>query len=93
MNISVCGLVCNECQFFQKNCNGCQKVKGETFWAQEMPGKTCPIFACSINTKHYQNCGSCTDLPCQTFRDLKDPNIPEEEHKKMLIKRVERLKK
>lgn len=93
MNISVCGLVCNECQFFEGACQGCYAVEGKTFWAGEvMPEKVCPIFDCAINEKKYINCGDCSDLPCNIFNELKDPNITEEEHEKSLKTRTKTLK-
>jgi len=94
MNISACGLICNDCQFHNNQCAGCYEVKGKTFWAKEViPGGICPLFDCSINNKNYKSCGDCNELPCQRFMDLKDPNISEDEHMEMIKKRIEVLKK
>ncbi|NYB51546.1 MAG: DUF3795 domain-containing protein [Methanobacteriaceae archaeon] len=92
MNTSPCGLICEECQFFEENCPGCYKIKWKTFWAQEiMPERVCPIFDCAVNEKKYKNCGSCLELPCDIFNQLKDPNISDEEHKISISERVARL--
>lgn len=92
--ISACGLVCNDCEFFEKECNGCYAVSGSTFWAKEMmPTKVCPLFDCSVNQRGYHSCGNCAELPCATFLQMKDPNSTEEEHQRMLIVRQELLKK
>ena len=92
MNISTCGLKCNECEFFGNKCNGCQAVKGQTFWALEMmPAKTCPLYDCAVNQRDYKDCGDCSELPCNTFVTMKDPNSTEEEHQQSLKTRVEVL--
>jgi hypothetical protein len=93
MVLSCCGLVCDECEFFGKNCDGCKAVNGQTFWAMEMmPTKTCPLYDCAVNQRHLADCGKCGELPCQTFRNMKDPNSTEEQHRQGLIDRVARLK-
>jgi hypothetical protein len=93
MILSVCGLKCNECEFFNKTCSGCVAVKGSTFWAQEMmPNKVCPLFDCAVNKKGYKDCGDCADLPCIMFREMKDPKTSDEEHQKMLLERVKLLR-
>ena len=93
MLISACGLICNDCQFYNNPCNGCYEVKGKTFWAKEaIPGGICPLFDCSINNRNYKSCGDCDELPCAKFKDLKDPNISDEEHQKMIKKRTKVLK-
>lgn len=93
MLLSACGLICDECQFFNKSCTGCINVKGSTFWAKEMiPTKVCPLYDCSVNKKGYKNCGGCGELPCKMFRDMKDPNSTEEQHQQSLITRVAALK-
>lgn len=91
--ISCCGLRCDACEFFGKTCQGCCQVKGQTFWALElMPGKTCPLFQCAVNERGHSSCGECPEIPCKTFREMKDPNSTEEEHQRMLAVRVSLLK-
>jgi hypothetical protein len=93
MTLSVCGLKCNECEFFNKRCNGCVAVKGSTFWAIEMmPSKVCPLFDCSVNQKGFKDCGDCAELPCKVFRDMKDPETSDDEHQRMLLERVKLLR-
>lgn len=92
MIISSYGLFCQECEFFEKTCSGCHAVQGKTFWAiDHVPSKVCPLFDCAVNTKKLSNCGSCAELPCETFRKMKDPSVSEEEHIIGITKRVERL--
>ena len=93
MILSACGLACDTCNFYNNQCTGCHEVKGSTFWAKDMmPDKTCPLYKCSVMDKKYHNCGQCGELPCDKFSALKDPNISEEEHKKALVERVNRLR-
>jgi hypothetical protein len=93
MVLSACGLICDECEFYNKTCTGCINVKGSTFWAKEMmPTKVCPLYDCPVNKKSYKNCGDCSELPCKMFREMKDPNSSEEEHRKSLITRAARLR-
>lgn len=93
MEVSACGLKCNECQFYNNPCSGCYKVEGKTFWAKEsMPNKICTLYDCAINERKYKSCGNCTELPCKQFKELKDPNITEEEHINSIKKRVDLLK-
>ena len=93
MVLSACGLICDECEYYEKECNGCIAVSGQTFWAKEMmPNKTCPLFNCAVNEKGYRHCGDCAEVPCATFLNMKDPNSTEEEHQKSLKERVGRLK-
>jgi len=92
MTLSACGLICSDCEFFGKQCNGCHAVKGSTFWALEhMPAKVCPLYDCSVNQRKYKDCGDCAELPCEMFRGMKDPNSTEEQHQQGLIDRVARL--
>lgn len=92
MTISVCGLVCDECEHFQKLCKGCNHVKGKTFWAKDhLENKICPLFDCAVNKKNLNSCGNCNKLPCNKFKDLKDPSISDEDHLTSIIKRVELL--
>ena len=92
--ISACGLKCKECQFYNNPCSGCYNVEGKTFWAKDYtPNGICQLYNCSILKNNYKNCGDCRELPCQMFQDLKDPNITEEKHIKMIDIRVKNLNK
>jgi hypothetical protein len=91
--ISSCGLICSDCEFYKKTCDGCYAVQGSTFWAQEMmPSKVCPLFQCAFNDRGYESCGDCEELPCALFLQMKDPSLSDEEHQRMVGVRVERLK-
>ena len=93
MYISACGLICNDCPFFKNPCTGCFDVKGKTFWAKEATAKgICQLYDCSVNQRRYENCGDCSELPCQMFKDQKDPNISQKEHNESIVKRVKILK-
>ena len=93
MNLSACGLLCNECPSFGKECQGCFAVGGKPFWAGEFTTTgICPLFDCSVNHKALRNCGGCNELPCQLFLSMKDPNATEEEHQESLKLRIKRLR-
>jgi len=93
MLLSACGLICDECEFYGTQCNGCHAVQGQTFWAKEMmPNQTCPLYNCGVNEKGLKSCGGCGELPCQLFREMKDPNSTDEQHQISLVERVGRLK-
>jgi len=91
--VSACGIECNTCPFYEKNCSGCHAVKGTPFWAMDhLQGKPCPLYDCSVNEKHMSNCGACAELPCRKFHDLKDPSVSEQEHMEGIEKRVKTLR-
>jgi hypothetical protein len=91
-DLSICGLLCNECEHYGNKCKGCRAVRGSTFWAKQMmPDKTCPLYKCCAGKK-YKDCGQCKELPCKVFREMKDPNTTEAQHQKSLRDRVARLK-
>lgn len=93
MNRSACGLICDECQFYKKECDGCYAVKGKPFWTAQVPGAgICQLFDCAINIKGFKDCGGCPELPCKMFSDLKDPSCSDEEHKRMIQVRVKNLR-
>lgn len=93
MKISACGLICEDCEFFNKTCAGCYNVKGSTFWAVEMmPQKVCPLYNCAINEKGFLNCGDCSELPCKMFVEMKDPALSDQEHEESLVRRVDLLR-
>jgi len=41
---------------------------------------------------NYNSCGQCSELPCNKFIDLKDPEISDEQHYKSIDERASRLK-
>lgn len=94
MITSVCGLICNDCTVFPKECHGCLAVEGMPYWTKDVTSNgVCPLYDCAVNQKRYHHCGDCPDLPCQMFVDLKDPAISDAEHRELLKKRVANLRK
>jgi len=93
LEISTCGLVCSECEYYNTTCSGCRAIKGSTFWAKEMmPTKVCPLYDCAVKKRGYNDCGDCKELPCQLFLSMKDPKSTDEEHQRSIGERVARLR-
>ncbi len=90
MELSTCGLICSDCEFYRKSCPGCRAVRGRPFWAEEVEGKSCFLYDCCTE-KGFHSCGNCSELPCKSFVELKDPNVSDEAHQLELARRVERL--
>lgn len=89
LGLTVCGQVCGECDFYQKDCAGCNESVGKVFHAPA--GKACPIYACAANRKHLTHCGLCGEAPCQLWRDTRDPALSDQEFEKDLIRRLKQL--
>ena len=87
----VCGANCDECTRYGNECAGCEAIKGEVFWAKYIGSKVCPVFECAKN-RDFKNCGDCSEIPCELWFNLKDPNISEEEHRDSINSRVAVLK-
>lgn len=88
--ITVCGLVCGECHLFGSACQGCAATKGKPFWAARYwIVNTCPIYDCVVDQT---SCGECQDLPCETFTNLKDPNMTDEAFQQIMKERIARLR-
>ncbi len=93
MNISVCGIICSECLFYNNQCDSCRQVAGRPFWTEDQDQNgICPLYDCSVNKKGLNSCGECEELPCKIFLDLKDPSISDAEHKKSINQRVQNLR-
>jgi len=90
--MTVCGLVCGECHLSGSVCQGCTATKGKPFWAVKHGLTTCPIYDCAVDQKGYTSCGECQDLPCETFTNLKDPNMTDESFQQTLKVRIARLR-
>jgi hypothetical protein len=86
-----CGVNCNECYVFQKECPGCGEVGGKPYWTHYIGGGPCPVYQC-CEEKAVHNCGECRELPCKLWYDLKDPSISDDEHLNSINKRVTLLK-
>ncbi|MCU0366168.1 MAG: hypothetical protein MUC30_03010, partial [Bacteroidales bacterium] len=57
-----------------------------------MPTRVCPLYDCSVNARKYTDCGDCGELPCNTFRQMKDPATTDQQHLESLGQRVHRLR-
>ena len=51
----------------------------------------CPLYDCCVNKKQLEHCGLCTEFPCKTFSELRDPSLSEDEAEKSLITRQNEL--
>ncbi|MFZ4401455.1 MAG: DUF3795 domain-containing protein [Bacteroidales bacterium] len=93
MLVSPCGIICDECPYYQKECKGCRNLDGQVFWSADVTEKgICPLYDCSVNSKELGSCGKCNELPCTLYYTMKDPDSTEEQHQESIIKRVDVLK-
>lgn len=90
--ISCCGVVCNQCQYYLKDCKGCAKVNGKVFWLEYTGEKVCQIYNCCVNEKKMNHCGKCKKLPCQFYYG-NDPTKSDEENEIDLKNQLSMLKK
>jgi hypothetical protein len=66
MRLSSCGIDCDTCEIGkEKNCAGCQSVKGKPFWSAE---GLCDLFACASKKEH-PHCGKCEGFPCEMLKE------------------------
>lgn len=86
---SCCGTQCGECAFYGTMCKGCNESAGKVFHAPE--GQACPIYECSVNQKKQKNCSGCQNLPCDIWRNTKDPSMSDEEFENNIRQRVAHL--
>ena len=89
LGMSCCGTECRDCSFYGNMCQGCNECQGKVFHAPA--GKACPIYACSVNKKKLRNCGQCGEVPCDIWRETKDPQLSDEAFKKNIADRVKNL--
>lgn len=90
LNLSCCGTECVVCDFYQKECAGCNECQGKVFHTSK--GKACPIYACSVQKHRYATCAGCEQLPCAIWKATRDPQLSEKEFEKSIYKRVQKLK-
>lgn len=86
---SCCGTQCRECAFYGTMCKGCNESAGKVFHAPE--GQACPIYECSVNQKKQKSCSGCQNLPCDIWRNTKDPSMSDEEFENNIRQRVAHL--
>lgn len=89
--LQACGANCEGCPSFQKECAGCDQIKGKVYWAQYIGQVICPMYQC-CHDKALKHCGSCSELPCKMWYEIKDPSYSDEEHIHSINERVRLLK-
>ncbi len=89
--VSCCGADCSGCGCFGTMCRGCNASLGKVFHAPE--GQACPIYECAVNQKGLKGCGECGSLPCEIWRNTKDPSLSEEEFQRNIQGRTARLRR
>lgn len=89
LSLSCCGTECDKCSFLGDLCKGCNEVLGKVFHAPK--GKPCPIYQCSANKHKYATCAECESLPCEIWRNTKDPSLSQEEFDESINGRVKNL--
>lgn len=90
-NISVCGTDCSTCYCYEKMCVGCNECQGKVFHAPE--GKVCAIYDCTVNGKSLNNCGECSEAPCEIWMNTRDPKFSDEEFAENVKARIQMLRK
>lgn len=90
LGLSCCGTDCTKCSFYGGMCGGCNEVCGKVFHAPK--SKSCPIYQCSVQKNKFATCADCKELPCNTWRATKDPNMTEEEFEASIQSRIKQLK-
>ena len=90
-NISICGLDCSKCYCFEnKMCIGCNACKGIVF---HTGGKECAIYNCCVTKHGFNNCLECKEIPCDIWKNTRDPKYTDEEFENIIKERIEALKK
>lgn len=90
LNLSCCGTECTDCEFYQKECAGCNECGGRVFHVPK--GKSCPIYACSVQKHRYAVCAGCEELPCSIWIATRDPRLSEEAFQQSIRERMQNLK-
>ena len=83
----VCGIYCGTCEYLGEQCQGCGAVEGKPFWTAQVNLAVCPLYDCCISRKQLEHCGLCGEFPCNTFLELRDPSLSEEEAERALLER------
>ncbi|MEA4884024.1 MAG: effector binding domain-containing protein [Clostridia bacterium] len=89
--LSVCGLLCSECDAFGESCGGCIEVAGRPSWTKDVGIDACELFECSAN-RGFDACGECDSVPCKRMIELRDPRVAAEAHIEEVRARVGRLR-
>lgn len=89
-NLSICGTECSACHFYGENCTGCNECKGKVFYLPDET--TCAIYNCTVNEKGLADCGKCGKMPCDIWKQTKDPSFSDEEFEENTRQRIQALK-
>ncbi|WP_347494776.1 DUF3795 domain-containing protein [Ruminococcus albus] len=90
-SVSVCGIDCSVCYCFENGmCTGCDSNKGKVFHCP--PDTECAIYGCCVTKHGYRDCSGCGELPCDIWRNTRDPKYTDEEFDKIITERVGMLK-
>lgn len=89
LGISCCGTECKECPFYGGRCAGCNESCGKVFHAPS--GKACPIYACSVQKKRYVSCAECSELPCEIWAAVRDPQLSDQQFEASIKERITNL--
>ena len=66
-------------------------MDGKPFWTAQIPIGVCPLHDCCRNLKKLEHCGLCEEFPCDSFLELRDPNMTDEEFERYLDERHKSL--
>lgn len=90
-NISICGSDCAKCYCFENGmCVGCNECKGKVFHCPE--GQECAIYHFCVTERGYANCLECGDIPCDIWRNTRDPKFSDEEFEQNIAERIALLR-
>ena len=90
-NISICGSDCSKCYCFEANmCAGCNECNGKVFHCSE--GQECAIYHCCVTEHGFVNCLKCDNIPCNIWKNTRDPKFTDEEFEKNITERIETLR-
>lgn len=87
---TVCGLWCDDCTHFEKDCSGCTNAGGSVFWTEYVDIDACPVCTC-VQEKHLPHCGFCKEMPCERYTRFRDPDMNDEELKARLLQQRDEL--
>ena len=90
LKLSCCGTDCASCPWFTNKCTGCNACQGKVFHAP--PSKPCPIYNCAVQKHRYLSCGECEHLPCQIWKDVRDPQFSQQDFDASISQRISQLK-
>lgn len=89
LQLSCCGAECRKCSLFGAICPGCNKACGKVFHAPN--GKACPIYACSVRKNGFVTCRECSQLPCDIWHAVRDPQLSDQEFARSIQERIGKL--